>query len=59
MSKDKWFSILNELTDQLCEERDSKEVIAMLDNCEDCGIDEMIELGFDDDDIEEVLWDNE
>ena len=59
MCKDKWFSILNELTDQLCEERDPKEVIAMLDNCEDCGIDEMVELGFDDDDIEEVLWDNE
>ena len=59
MSKDKWFSILNELTDQLCEECDAKEVIAMLDNCEDCGIDEMVELGFDDEDIEEVLWDNE
>lgn len=59
MSKDKWFNILNELTDQLCEEHDPKEVIAMLDNCEDCGIDEMVELGFDDEDIEDVLWDNE
>lgn len=59
MSKNKWFNILNELTDQLCEEHDPKEVIAMLDNCEDCGIDEMVELGFDDEDIEEVLWDNE
>lgn len=59
MSKNKWFNILNELTDQLCEEHDVKEVIAMLDNCEECGIDEMVELGFDDEDIEEVLWDNE
>lgn len=59
MSKNKWFNILNELTNQLCEEHDPKEVIAMLDNCEECGIDEMVELGFDDEDIEEVLWDNE
>ena len=59
MSKNKWFNILNELTDQLCEEYGSKEVIAMLDNCEECGIDEMVELGFIDEDIEEVLWDNE
>lgn len=59
MNDNKWFNILNELTDQLCEEHDPKEVIAMLDNCEDCGIDEMVELGFDDEDIEDVLWDNE
>lgn len=59
MNDNKWFNILNELTDQLCEEHDQKEVIAMLDNCEDCGIDEMVELGFDDEDIEDVLWDNE
>lgn len=59
MSKNKWFNILNELTNQLCEEHDPKEVIAMLDNCEECGIDEMVELGFDDEDIEDVLWDNE
>lgn len=59
MSKNKWFNILNELTNQLCEEHDPKEVIAMLDNCEECGIDEMVELGFDDEDIKEVLWDNE
>jgi len=56
MTKDRLFEILDDLTNKMVEDTDVNTVITILvDQC-DCTYDELKELGFNEDDIDDVLY---
>ena len=55
MTKDRLFEILDDLTNKMVEDTDANTVIKILADYCDCTYDELEELGFNEEDIDDVL----